>query len=61
MWQSSNTIRAGHDASHSTLLPGRLYVEGWILFLPRIERIERSCPMEGRRDQNKIAAEGSSK
>ena len=54
MWQSSNTIRAGHDASNSALLPGGQYAEGWILFLPRIERIERierSCPMEERRDQ----------
>ena len=39
MWRSSNTIRTGHDASHVSLLPGGQYAEGWILFLPRIERI----------------------
>ena len=41
MWQSSNTIRTGHDASNVSLLPGGQYARGWILFLPRIERIER--------------------
>ena len=51
MWETSNTIRTEHDASHSTPLTGGQYAEGWILFLPRIERIERSCPMEERRDQ----------
>ena len=28
MWQSSNTIRTGHDATHSTLLPGGQYARG---------------------------------
>ena len=26
---------------HSILLPGRQYAAGWVLFLPRIERIRR--------------------
>ena len=29
MWQSSNTIRTGHDASHNTPLPGGQYARGW--------------------------------
>ena len=41
IWRSSNTIRTGHDASHVSLQPRGQYGEGWILFLPRIERIER--------------------
>ena len=28
MWQSSNTIRTGHDVSHSALLPGGQYARG---------------------------------
>ena len=51
MWETSNTIRTGHDASHVSLLPRGQNAEGWILFLPRIERIERSCPMKERIDQ----------
>ena len=36
MWQSSNTIRAGHDASNSTTLPGGQHArgrEGLFLFI----------------------------
>ena len=29
MGQSSNTIRAGHDVTHSALLPGGQYAIGW--------------------------------
>ena len=43
--------RCARIVSYMILLPGGQYAEGWILFLPRIERIERSCPMEERRDQ----------
>ena len=56
--------RCARIVTYMILLPGGQYAEGWILFLPRIERIERierSCPMEERRDKNKIAALGSTK
>ena len=33
--------RCARIASYMILLPGGQYVERWILFLPRIERIER--------------------
>ena len=43
--------RCARIVSYMILLPRGQYAEEWILFLPRIERIERSCPMEERRDQ----------
>ena len=43
--------RCARIVPYMILLPGGQYARGWILFLPRIERIERSCPMEERRDQ----------
>ena len=33
MWKSSNTIRTGHDATHSTLLSGGQYARGQVFIL----------------------------
>ena len=43
--------RCARIVPYMILMPRGQYARGWILFLPRIERIERSCPMEERRDQ----------
>ena len=45
--------RCARIVSYMILLPGGQYVEGWILFLPRIERNERIYVLSGGKNRSK--------